>query len=119
FSAPTPLVLDCAQTLSDPTNVYGEQRAHLSLAATSALQAFARRHHLTLNTLLQGAWALLLNRYCGARDVVFGTAVSGRPLTMPGAQTMVGIFINTLPVRVQVPFDGSLSSWLQELQDKQ
>jgi amino acid adenylation domain-containing protein/non-ribosomal peptide synthase protein (TIGR01720 family) len=120
FSTPTPLILDRAQNdLPDPTNVYGEQRAHLSLAATSSLKAFARSHHLTLNTLLQGAWALLLNRYSGTRDVVFGTAVSGRPVTMPGAQTMVGIFINTLPVRVQVPSDGSLSSWLQELQVKQ
>jgi amino acid adenylation domain-containing protein/non-ribosomal peptide synthase protein (TIGR01720 family)/FkbM family methyltransferase len=120
FYAPTPLILDRAQAdPADPTSVYGEQRARLSLAATSALKAFARRHHLTLNTLLQGAWALLLNRYSGARDVVFGTAVSGRPVTMPGAQTMVGIFINTMPVRVQIPFDGSLSSWLQKLQDKQ
>src|SRR5262249_39850556 len=120
FWAATPLILDYGQAdRSDSTSAYGEQRGHLSVAATSALQVLARRHHLTLNTLLQGAWALLLNRYSGAGDVVFGTAVSGRSLTMPGAQTMVGIFINTLPVRVQIPTGDSLGAWLQKLQEKQ
>ena len=52
---------------------------------------------------MQGAWALLLSRYSGERDVVFGTVVSGRPADAAGVESMVGLFINTLPVRVRVP----------------
>ncbi|KPC63683.1 hypothetical protein ADL35_47605, partial [Streptomyces sp. NRRL WC-3753] len=68
---------------------------------TEALTAFARRHGLTLNTVVQGAWAVLLSRLTGRDDVVFGSTVSGRPPEVPGVETMVGLFINTLPVRVR------------------
>ena len=57
---------------------------------------------LTVNTVVQGAWALLLSRYSGERDVVFGTTVSGRPAELPGVESMVGMFINTVPTRVTV-----------------
>ncbi len=57
---------------------------------------------MTLNTLVQGAWALLLSRYSGADDVVFGVTVAGRPPELTGVETMVGLFINTLPVRVRL-----------------
>src|SRR6185369_1548605 len=117
FSTPTSLTLDRRQ--EDVTDLYGESQARLSQATTTALQSFARRHHLTLHTVLQGAWALLLNRYSGAEDVVFGTTLSGRPVSPLEIQETVGIFINTLPVRIQVPFDGLLSAWLHELQNKQ
>jgi len=120
FSTPTPLTVDRRQEgVSDQSDLYGESLAHLSPATTTALQSFARRHHLTLHTVLQGAWALLLNRYSGADDVVFGTTVSGRPVSLPESQETVGIFINTLPVRIQVPSDGLLPAWLHELQNKQ
>ena len=120
FSTPTPLTLDRTQeNLSGLSDVYGEAQGHLSQETTAALQSFARRHHLTLNTVLQGAWALLLNRYSGAEDVVFGTAVSGRPVSLTGADETVGIFINMLPVRVQIPAGGALPAWLYGLQEKQ
>jgi len=120
FATPTPLVFDrAAAGPAELTDRYGEQRARLSPTTTNALKALGRSHHLTLHTLLQGAWALLQHGYSRTADVVFGTAVSARPLTLPGAQEMVGIFFNTLPVRVQVPSSGSLLTWLQELQDKQ
>jgi amino acid adenylation domain-containing protein/non-ribosomal peptide synthase protein (TIGR01720 family)/FkbM family methyltransferase len=120
FSVPTALPSGRTQgSLPSSANGHVGPQAHLSVAATSALQVFARRHHLTLNTVLQGAWALLLSRYSRTTDVVFGSPVSGRPLTLPEAETMVGIFINTLPVRVQIPFDSPLSLWLHELQDQQ
>ena len=69
-------------------------------ALTEALSGQARSHGLTLNTILQGAWAILLGRLTGRDDVVFGTTVAGRPPEIAGIQTMVGLFINTLPVRV-------------------
>jgi amino acid adenylation domain-containing protein len=92
------------------------RKAHLSAASTEALNAFVRQHGLTLNTVLQGAWALLLGHHAGTSDVVFGTTVSGRPPELSGVEGMVGLFINTLPVRVRFSPDEPLVSWLQRLQ---
>lgn len=96
-----------------------QQEGFLSPAVSAALRAFARQHRLTLNTLVQGAWALLLSRYSGANDLVFGTTVSGRPFDLVGVETIVGLFINTLPVRVRLPDDLPLHDWLQQLQAQQ
>jgi amino acid adenylation domain-containing protein len=116
FTAPTPLVVD---RLSAPEAEYAELETQLSTETTAALHALARQNQLTLNTLAQGAWALLLSRYSCEEDVVFGATVSGRPAELPGAETMVGLFINTLPVRVRVPFEASVTSWLKDLQAQQ
>ncbi|MBY8854202.1 hypothetical protein K7G98_40585, partial [Saccharothrix sp. MB29] len=66
------------------------------------LDAVARGHGLTVNTLVQGAWALTLARTAGQREVVFGSTVSGRPAELPGVESIVGMFINTVPTRVVV-----------------
>ena len=80
------------------------------------LQDAARRGHVTLNTLMQSAWALVLSRVTGQRTVVFGATVAGRPLELPGAEQMLGLFINTLPV-VATPLPGcSASEWMRALQ---
>ncbi len=94
----------------------------LGADSTATLQEQARRHQLTLNTLVQAAWAILLGRHAGVEDVVFGATVSGRPADLPGVESMVGLFINTLPVRFSVA-DGSgglaLLPWLREAQRRQ
>lgn len=95
------------------------QVVRLDGSATAAAQSFARQHQLTLNTLLQGAWALLLSRYSGQSDVCFGGTVSGRPAEIEGVESMVGVFINTLPVRARVPARVELLPWLRSLQDRQ
>src|SRR5581483_9290467 len=99
----------------------------LSQETTTALNIFARRHQLTLNTLVQGAWALLLSHYNvgadhapgGIADIVFGATVAGRPADLIGAEAMVGLFINTLPVRVQVTAQTTLLPWLTQVQAQQ
>ncbi|HEU5379924.1 MAG TPA: amino acid adenylation domain-containing protein [Ktedonobacteraceae bacterium] len=91
----------------------------LPVETVAALRAFAGHNQLTLNTLLQGAWALALSQYSGERDVVFGTTVAGRPADLAGSEKMVGLFINTLPVRVQMPAHEELISWLTRLQAQQ
>ncbi|MBW4678521.1 MAG: amino acid adenylation domain-containing protein [Microcoleus vaginatus WJT46-NPBG5] len=116
FTAPTPLVVEQNLSLSQTEKEQGERQISLSTATTAALQSLARQHQLTLNTLVQGAWALLLCRYSGEDDVVFGATVSGRPPELVGVESMVGMFINTLPVRVSVPAEASLLSWLKQLQ---
>jgi len=79
-----------------------EQVIQLSAEATNALQTAARRLQVTLNTLVQGVWSLLLSRQSGETDVVAGAAFSGRPTDLTGAESIVGPFTNNLPVRVDV-----------------
>ena len=74
----------------------------VSEETTRALGELARSHHTTVNIVLQGVWAQLLMYLTGHRDVVFGTAVSGRPAEVPGAESMVGLLINTVPVRAHI-----------------
>ncbi|QDE69016.1 non-ribosomal peptide synthetase [Myxococcus xanthus] len=97
----------------------GSRELFLSEALTSELSRFARRQGLTLHTLVQGAWALVLGHLCGAEDVVFGTTVSGRPPGLAGVEDMVGLFINTQPVRVRLPPDASFGPWLRQIQEMQ
>ena len=72
-----------------------------------------------MGTVVQGVWALVLSRYSGDRDVVFGATVAGRSPELPGVESMLGLFINTLPVRARVPHDASMASFLQDLQRHQ
>lgn len=95
-----------------------EQQITLSASVTEALKSLGQKHHFTLNTLLQGAFSILLSRYCNTDDIVFGATTSGRP-PLPGIESMVGLFINTLPVRVQVADQEFLIPWLQQLQQRQ
>ncbi|WP_031010951.1 non-ribosomal peptide synthetase, partial [Streptomyces rimosus] len=85
---------------------------------TGALEELARRLGVTVNTVVQGAWAVLLGWYTGRRDVVFGSTVSGRPAELPGVETMVGLFINTLPVRVDVDPSRPVGDLLRQLQEQ-
>ncbi|HEX2095189.1 MAG TPA: amino acid adenylation domain-containing protein, partial [Longimicrobiaceae bacterium] len=114
FTGPTPLPLDGTGAGEHPGIEVAE--LHLSREASDSLQALVRRHGLTVNTLLQGAWALLLSRYGAEEDVVFGTTVSGRPAELDGVDGTVGLFINTLPVRIRVSASAPLLPWLHELQ---
>lgn len=113
FTAPTPLGVD-HQEVGEPS--YAEERIELPSALRTSLDRIARKSSLTLNTIVQGAWSLLLARYSGERDIVYGATVSGRPPEIPGVDTMIGMFINTLPVRVQIAEEDSLSIWLRSLQ---
>ncbi|MEU7598580.1 condensation domain-containing protein, partial [Streptomyces sp. NPDC039022] len=86
---------------------------------TAALDALARRERLTLSTVFLGAWAVVLGRLTGKDDVVFGTTVSGRPPQVPGVERMIGLFANTLPVRVRLGPEQPLTGMLARLQEEQ
>ena len=115
----TPLPWDREPRQSHRAESTQAVRVSLPEAATRALEDLARTSGLTLNTLVQGAWALLLGRQTGREEVVFGTTVSGRPPELPGSETMTGLFITTLPTRVEVPAGGTLLDWLRRLQQDQ
>jgi len=119
FSSPTPLpaVRPAGAEALSRAGEKPYRLLRLEPALNEGLEVLARRHKLTLNTLVQGAWALLLARWSGVDDVVFGATVSGRPPELPGAEWMLGMFINNLPVRVRVPLQAGLIPWLRELQD--
>ncbi|WP_026400352.1 non-ribosomal peptide synthetase [Actinomadura rifamycini] len=91
----------------------------LDRRTTRRLTRAARRHNVTLSTVLQGAWGLVLGRLLGSRDVVFGATVSGRPPELPGIEQMIGLFINTLPIRVRYRPDEPLAALLERLQAEQ
>ncbi|MCA1994498.1 MAG: amino acid adenylation domain-containing protein, partial [Coleofasciculus sp. S288] len=116
IKAPTPLIKLNIDKFSSQEDRYDDQILKLSTETTAALQSLAQQHHLTLNTLVQGAWAVLLSRYSGEEEIVYGNTVSGRPVDLVGVESMVGMFINTLPVRVKVDAEQSLVSWLKQLQ---
>ncbi|HKV07867.1 MAG TPA: amino acid adenylation domain-containing protein, partial [Thermoanaerobaculia bacterium] len=116
LEGPTPLPADRGPGAAPEIR---QDRIQLSAETTAALQALGRSSRLTLNTLLQGAWALLLARTSGNPEVVFGATVSGRPAELPGIESMVGLFINSLPVHTAVPPQARLLDWLGELQDRQ
>ncbi|HEU4767478.1 MAG TPA: amino acid adenylation domain-containing protein, partial [Pyrinomonadaceae bacterium] len=119
FVAPTPLVLDHAP--ADPQREADTRRLRVRLSAPESerLRIFARQHQLTLSTVLQGAWALLLARYSRETDVVYGATVAGRPASFSGIENMIGLFINTLPVRVRLRSGMSVVQWLKAIQSEQ
>ena len=90
----------------------------LSVPLTTALTG-GRSQGLTLNTFVQASWAILLGRLTGREDVVFGVTVAGRPPEIAGIETMVGLFINTLPLRIKLPPAKPLLTLLREVQESQ
>ncbi|MCL3995529.1 non-ribosomal peptide synthase/polyketide synthase [Streptomyces lavenduligriseus] len=119
FATPTPLPADRVRRPGHETRSGRVHTAALSDEVSARLARTARAAGLTLGTVVQGAWALLLSRYAAEPDVLFGTTVSGRPDDLPGAESMVGMFINTLPTRVRVDDTGTAADWLRRLQEEQ
>ncbi|KJH86927.1 peptide synthase, partial [Pseudomonas fluorescens] len=115
LEAPTRL----ADAVGKPTDAgvgYGDHMQVLDESLTRRLEAFARSSKVTVNTLVQAAWLLLLQRYTGKSTVAFGATVAGRPADLPGIEQQIGLFINTLPVIASPRAEQSLGSWLQAVQ---
>ncbi|GAB2758212.1 non-ribosomal peptide synthetase [Amycolatopsis magusensis] len=118
-SEPTALGVDRPSEGERRDEDYDRREIVLPAALGSKLEEVARRRRLTVNTLFQAAWSLLLSRYSGTEDVVFGVTSSGRPVDLAGAEHIAGLFINTLPARVTCPAGERLGTWLSELQQAQ
>ncbi|SDS42519.1 non-ribosomal peptide synthetase [Opitutus sp. GAS368] len=113
-----PTALPGALPLADPdTAVHRAQEVVLSAGRTAELKQLAQHHGLTLNTLVQGAWALLLGRYSGEDTVVFGAVRACRHTTIENAESIVGLLINTVPLRVALPPEQPAVAWLQQLRE--
>ena len=121
FTRATPLPMDhVARTNLQPEHDDSHKTLELLLTEdeTAALRGLAHAQQVTFNTLLQGAWALLLSRYAGTEDVVFGATRACRGTPVEGVHSMVGLLINTAPIRVAVPASTTLASWLQGLRSQ-
>nr|WP_231574946.1 non-ribosomal peptide synthase/polyketide synthase [Paenibacillus sp. FSL R7-0273] len=94
-----------------------EHGFRLERELTRGLEQLARQAQVTLNTVMQTIWGLLLQKYNQRDDVVFGAVVSGRPAEVPGIERMIGLFINTTPVRVSSSPGQSVTALLQQVQD--
>ncbi|NUS45752.1 MAG: AMP-binding protein, partial [Mycobacteriaceae bacterium] len=90
--------------------------AALDVDLSKRLAGVAAELGVTVNTVVQSAWGILLSRLTGRSDVVFGATVSGRPADLPGVESMVGLFINTLPVRVRVDNQAAVADLLSAQQ---
>ncbi len=110
-ATPLPLARKEPALLQGLDKVY----VHLDNEQTAALSQLAQSAQTTVNVVLQAAWSLVLSRFSGEQQVVFGTTVSGRPAELPGVESMVGLFINTVPAVISVDYKASLTEWLLSL----
>ncbi|MFG0610739.1 amino acid adenylation domain-containing protein [Delftia sp. WSY_14] len=100
----------------EPSPGYGKVYTRLGATRTQELQRHAQRERVTMNTLVQAAWALVLQRHTGSSRVIFGATVAGRPAQVEGAQEMLGLFINTIPIAVNVRPGLSSGEFLRGMQ---
>ncbi|MFE0250748.1 amino acid adenylation domain-containing protein [Streptomyces sp. NPDC059010] len=115
-AAPTVLAPSSAGLVPVPPELH---TLRLTEELTGRVQEFARSRGITVNTVVQGLWALLLARLTGRDDIVFGATVAGRPAELAGTESMIGLFINTVPVRATVPPAERAGDFLRRLQDEQ
>ncbi|MCB1058237.1 MAG: amino acid adenylation domain-containing protein, partial [Acidobacteria bacterium] len=113
----TDLAVDRLEAASAAGERYRWVDGALDETVSDGLEDFARRHGLTLNSLVQGAWAILASRYSGSRRVVHGITVAGRPSDLEGADGMLGMFVNNLPVCLEVEEDRPAGAWFRAVQD--
>ncbi|MGW7689423.1 non-ribosomal peptide synthase/polyketide synthase [Streptomyces asiaticus] len=115
LAEPGPVAPGVART----TVASAEILASFSRSDTAALSEIARSSGVTLNTVVQTAWAITLGRHTGRDDLVFGTTVSGRPPQIDGVERMVGLFINTLPTRIRLRAAEPFAELLTRVQSEQ
>ena len=117
LKAPTPLsYIEKTDQSSTQEVRYTEEIIQLSLTTTHALQSFATQQRLTLATIINGIWVILLSRYTCRNNILYGYNVAGRPADLNGVESMVGMFVNTLPIHVNIDTEQLFLSWLQRFQ---
>ena len=114
----SPTYLGAGDAAAPGRDGYGVRVLALDAGATASLRASASRGHITLNTLVQAAWVLTLLRHTGQPSVAFGSTVSGRPAALEHAESLLGVFINTLPVIQRPDFMQPVGEWLRDLFDE-
>ncbi|QQP93606.1 amino acid adenylation domain-containing protein (plasmid) [Skermanella sp. TT6] len=118
LEGPTPLGIDIAGKRGGAGGI--EQRVFaLDAAATAAVAELARRCRVTQASVVESAWAIVLSRYAGTDDVTFGVTLSSRPADLPGSERMVGLFVNSLPLRIAIDAAKPVADLLRQVQERQ
>ncbi len=119
FTSSTPLPMGAATPAGVGTFGVGSSvKIRLPKPLTSKLRHLASDHGLSMNTLVEGAWALLLARYNGEEDIVYGTVRTCRRASIRGAESMIGLLMNTVPARVKIPKETKVLDWLHQLREQ-
>lgn len=117
----TPTLLPFTETVNSVNKTKGESGESTLLIdhfLAEKIRSYARKNHVTVNSILQGVWAFLLTKYTGNKDVVYGVTVSGRPTDLKDSEDRVGLFINTLPLRTRLEDEMQVADWLLQLQSE-
>lgn len=116
FAEKTPLIIDNIPFIKFDDG-YQKKTIGINKIDSELIIRFARENHLTLNSLLQAAWAILLHKYSKKNDIIFGATFSGRPANLEGAESMVGLFINSLPIRAKINSQMLIINWIKDFHD--
>jgi amino acid adenylation domain-containing protein/non-ribosomal peptide synthase protein (TIGR01720 family) len=116
---PTPLPFGGVYDLQYEDTSKQEVAVRFSAVDTEKVTAFARENAVTTSTIIQAAWALLLHSYSHETDIVFGTTISGRLADIPDVDSIVGLCINTVPTKISVATNNTVSAWLTEINLRQ
>ncbi|MEO6230171.1 MAG: non-ribosomal peptide synthase/polyketide synthase [Ferruginibacter sp.] len=98
---------------------YGAESLHINEQLTAKINKYAQQNRLTVNSIMQGIWALLLHHYTGNKNIVYGVIVSGRPDDLPNVEKRVGMYINTLPLHATIENEQSITKWFEQIQTEQ
>ncbi len=119
FTSPTPLPMGASVSAGVGALGSGSSvKIRLSKSLTSALRHLASNYSLSMNTLVEGAWALLLSRYNGEEDILYGTVRTCRRASIRGAESMIGLLMNTVPARVKIQKETKVLDWLHQLREQ-
>lgn len=118
FTTPTPLLHAPSLHQTQTQSGHGTARLNCSISLTAQLKSFAQQHHITPNTLVQAAWALLLHRYSNETSIVFGVTRACRRSLLPDGDSIIGLMMNTLPVRIEITDETTVLPWLQALRSQ-
>jgi Condensation domain len=116
IKAPTPLIYIENKQLTLTEERYDQEKFKLPKERTKTLLSFIAKNRLTLAALINGIWSILISRYTCRSNIVYGCTVTGRPVDLAEVESMVGVFINTLPMNLKINTEQDLLSWLQSIQ---
>lgn len=119
FTKPTTLPIENKNYKRNGSDIQIRVATEFTQKETGHIQSFSRKYRITINTIVQSAWSLVLSKYSNTADVVFGITVSGRPAELQNAENKAGLFINTLPLRINVDSGQNILEWLDRLQEQQ
>ncbi|MDO8991575.1 MAG: amino acid adenylation domain-containing protein [Daejeonella sp.] len=103
----------------DQSFIYGEEKVLIKEQSHSAINKLLKKNKVTLNAFFQALWSIIICSYTDKDEAIFGATVSGRPPAIAGIEGMVGVFINTIPIRIRVQEDADFFNWVHEVQLKQ